>query len=115
MERKIVSLVLLAVLLAAAFVWGRLCAGWGRKRGWDEANSGRVAMGVALVALVPAYWEMAPFFGIMPAMAISARWSCFRVLRPGVAFSEMDQQFPAVDHRPVTLNLTQVEPKEKVR
>lgn len=115
MERKVVSLVLLVVLLGAAFVWGRLCAGWGRKRCWDEAKSGRVAIGVGLAALVPALWEMSPFFGIMPAMAIVARWSCFRVLRPGMAFSEVDQQFPAVDHRLVTLNLTPVEPPEKVR
>lgn len=115
MERKIARLALLLVLVGGAFVWGRLCAGWGRKRGWDEAKSGRVAIGVALAALVPAFWEMSVYFGIMPAMAIVARWSCFRVLRPGVPFKEMDQEFPSVDHRLITLNLSPVEPRKEVR
>ena len=113
MERKIVGLVLLAGLLALAFVWGRLCAGWGRKRGWGEAKSGRVSMWVALTALVPAIWFGQ--VGTILVMPFVARWSCFRVLRPGVAYSDVDQEFPAVDHRLVTLNLTQVEPREKVR
>jgi hypothetical protein len=114
MERKIVRLVLLVVLLGVAYAWGRLCAGWGRKRGWDEAKSGRVAMAAGLAALVPAIW-FNQFFSMMVVMLFVARWSCFRVLRPGVAYSEVDQQFPAVDHRLVTLNLTPVEPPEKVR
>lgn len=113
MERKIVSLALLVVLFGAALIWGRLCARWGRKRGWDEAKSGRVAMWAALAALVPAIWFGQ--VGMIMVMPFVARWSCFRVLRPGVAYSEVDQQFPAVDHRLVSLNLTQVEPQEKVR
>jgi hypothetical protein len=114
MERKIVSLVLLVVLLGAAFVWGRLCAGWGRRRGWDEAKSGRVAMAAGLAALVPAIW-FTQIISWIVVMTFVARWSCFRVLRPGVAYSEVDRQFPAVDHRLVTLNLTPVDPPEEVR
>jgi hypothetical protein len=114
-ERKALSFAALALLLLFSCLWGRLCARWARQRGWTTAQAGRRAAWAFLAAVLVSFHETTMAVGLMPMMMYLARWSCFRVLRPGEAYAELDERFPAIDHKPITLNLNPVDPPEETR
>jgi hypothetical protein len=115
MERKALSLAVLALLLLFSYLWGRLCARWARQRGWTTAEAERRAALAFLAAPFVSFHELALAVAFMPMMTYLAHWSCLRALRPGEAYAELDERFPAVDNKPIVLNLNQVDPHEETR
>jgi hypothetical protein len=115
MERKIIALAVMAGLQLFAWLWGWWCARHSVRRGWDGQKAGRMSLLCVLIAapvLVLAGWR---FFPAFPLMMTLARWSCFRVLRPGERFADLEEQYPAFDHKPITLNLNQMDRPEESR
>lgn len=115
MGRKALSFAALALLLLFSHLWGKLCARWARQRGWTTAHAGRRAAWAFLAAVLVSFHETTMAVGLMPMMMYLARRSCFRLLRPGEAFAELDERFPAIDNRPIVLNLNRVDPSEETR
>lgn len=115
MEQKLVSVAAMLLLLAFAFAWGRWCAGLAMRRGWDLQRAGQRAT-LCLLACVPALvlydWRLFP---AVPLMITLSRWSCFRKLRPGERFFDLEERFAAQRNGPITLNLNRVDPPAKAR
>lgn len=115
MEQKIGQLAAMALLLASAWLWGRCCGRQAAGRGWDGQKAGRMSLLCLLIAApVLVLWDWR-FFPALPLMMTLSRWSCFRALRPGERYSDLEERFPAVDRRPIALNLNQVDHPEENR
>ena len=115
MERKIIALAVMAGLLLFAWLWGWWCARQSVRRGWGGPKAGRMSL-LCLLAAAPALVLLDWFiFSAFPLMMMLSRWSCFRVLRPGERFADLEEQYPAFDHKPITLNLNQVDRPRRTR
>jgi hypothetical protein len=115
MERKLAELALMLLLIAFAFGWGRWCAGQARGRGWDLEKAGRFTWICLLLAAPVLFYQWRLLFSVFPLMLGASRWACFRALRPGVPYSEVEEQFQVLRNSPITLNLSAVEPSDETR
>lgn len=116
MERKLVALAAMAVAMLAAWLWGRWCARISLRRGWDAGKAGRVALaGAWIPAAALAFWSWSLSAASLVLLMSLARWSCFRMLRPGERFADLEEQFPVADRKPVSLNLRGQDPSPPMR
>ena len=115
-EQKLIALAAMAAAMLAAWLWGRWCARISLWRGWDAGKAGRVALAGAwapAAGLAFLSWSLsaASLFLLMGL----ARRSCFRALRPGERFADLEEQYPVFDRRPVSLNLRGQDPSPPMR